>query len=145
MILEFSKTIEQFGLTPIEARLYAYLYLKEEALTLDQMSEDLGNSKTSMSNSVRSLDSAHLIEKVWRKGVRKHLYKANKEVYKSFMDMYQKKWLDVIEHQMEALESLKREIPKGKAEAERRKQLLSLFKFHKDLQDSFLGLGENKK
>lgn len=37
IIKEFSKTIEQFGLNPLEARLFSYLYLSGEALTLDEM------------------------------------------------------------------------------------------------------------
>lgn len=137
MILEFSKTIEHFELTPTEARLFAYLYLKQEALTLDQMSEDLGNSKTAMSNSVRFLESAHLIQKVWRKGVRKHLYMANKELYKSFIQSYKSKWLDMIHHQLEALHFLMENIPEGCREEELADQLQTIIHFHKDLQETF--------
>jgi len=144
MILEFSKTVEQFELTPIEARLFAYLYLKQEPVTLDQMSEDLGNSKTSMSNSVRSLEAAHLIQKVWRKGVRKHLYMANEALYKSFMQTYKNKWMDTIEHQLEALYLLKEEIPTGKAEDKLTEQLNTIIDFHEELRKTFLHITINE-
>lgn len=67
IIIEFAKTIELFGLTPAEARLFVYLYLQEEPQTLDEMGEALGKSKTSMSTSIRSLSDSNLVTRVWKK------------------------------------------------------------------------------
>jgi len=39
IMLEFSKTIEVFDLSPVEARLFAFLYLEGEPLTLDEMKD----------------------------------------------------------------------------------------------------------
>ena len=39
IMLEFSKTIEMFDLSPVEARLFAFLYLEGEPLTLDEMKD----------------------------------------------------------------------------------------------------------
>ncbi|UJL47571.1 MarR family transcriptional regulator [Virgibacillus sp. NKC19-16] len=107
LMLEFSKTVGNFGLSPVEARLFAYLYLSEEPLTLDDMSEALGKSKTSMSTSIRSLSDLNLVTRVWKKGVRKDLYQANNQLFKTFMNSYINKWLDTTKHQKDALEDNK--------------------------------------
>ncbi|HLR03579.1 MAG TPA: transcriptional regulator [Virgibacillus sp.] len=103
IILEFAKTIEMFGLTPLEARLFVYLYLQDQPKSLDDMSEALGKSKTSMSTSIRNLSDANLVTLVWRKGVRKDLYVANNQLFKSFMNSYTNKWINATKHQKDAL------------------------------------------
>ncbi|MUV36597.1 putative HTH-type transcriptional regulator [Lentibacillus sp. JNUCC-1] len=76
IIMEFAKTAELFGLTTLEARLFAYMYLEDRPLTLDEMSEAIGKSRTSMSNGVRGLLDLKLVTRVWKKGERKDLYQA---------------------------------------------------------------------
>ncbi|MDY0406243.1 helix-turn-helix domain-containing protein [Virgibacillus sp. 179-BFC.A HS] len=110
IIAEFAETIEMFGLTPLEARLFAYLYLTEKTMTLDEMSEALGKSKTSMSTSIRSLAEHNLVSRVWIKGVRKDLYQANDQLYKLFTSSYKNKWLEAVEHRQLALTEIKEQI-----------------------------------
>lgn len=98
-MIEFSKTIELFGLTTVEARLFAYLYLSEEDLTLDEMADALGKSKTSISTNIRSLAELNLVTRVWKKGVRKDLYQANSQLFKTFMTSFQRKWIDIARRQ----------------------------------------------
>jgi len=144
IMIEFSKTIELFDLTPIEARLFSCLYLIGEPLTLDDMSELLGNSKTSMSNSVRTLLEMNLVKRVWRKGERKNLYEANNSLFKSFMNSYIYKWNETITHQKDSLLKLKKLINEQKKDHKPDRKLLDLekrlqhiIKFHKLLNDSF--------
>ncbi|MDY0407816.1 GbsR/MarR family transcriptional regulator [Virgibacillus soli] len=105
---EFAKTVELFGLTPLEARLFAYLYLTEDIMTLDEMSEALGKSKTSMSTSIRGLAELNLVSRVWRKGVRKDLYRANTQLFKLFITSYMNKWVDATNHRKEGLYEIKK-------------------------------------
>lgn len=114
LMMEFSKTVESFGLSPVEARLFAYLYLSEEPLTLDDMGEALGKSKTSMSTSIRALSDLNLVTRVWKKGVRKDLYQANNQLFKTFMNSYINKWLDTTKHQKDTLEDNKHLIDEKK-------------------------------
>lgn len=107
IISEFAKTIEMFDLTPLEARLFAYLYLSEEPKTLDDMSEALGKSKTSMSTNIRNLSDLNLVTLVWKKGVRKDLYQANQQLFKIFMTSYIRNWRDTTNHRKNALEKIK--------------------------------------
>ncbi|GAB3790183.1 GbsR/MarR family transcriptional regulator [Virgibacillus kimchii] len=103
---EFAKTLEMFDLSPSEARLFAYLYISEKALTLDEMAVALGKSKTSMSTNIRSLYEINLVTRVWKKGVRKDHYQANPQLFKAFMNTYISKWVDAATHQMQSLKEI---------------------------------------
>lgn len=100
---EFSKTLEMFGLSPQDARLFVTLYLHQSPMTLDEMSEALGKSKTAMSNGVRALLDQGLVERVWKKGFRKDLYQANENLYRNFMSSYIKKWQEAAIEQKNTL------------------------------------------
>ncbi|MFC2947949.1 GbsR/MarR family transcriptional regulator [Virgibacillus sediminis] len=142
IITEFSKTLGMFGLTPVEARLFAYLYLVNEPVTLDGMSEAIGKSKTSMSTSIRSLLDMNLVTRVWKKGVRKDLYQANSQLFKSFMNSYMNKWLAAATHQQDALVSIEEEINEVKEPAtgeilKLKEYLQDIIKFHEQVADLF--------
>ncbi|MYL32361.1 transcriptional regulator [Pontibacillus yanchengensis] len=106
-VTEFSKTLEMFSLTPSEARLFVTLYIEGEPMTLDEMSEALAKSKTSMSTGIRTLLDLNLVERVWKKGVRKDLYQANDNLFPKFMASYVQRWLDAACRQKQSLEETK--------------------------------------
>ncbi|WP_164669575.1 GbsR/MarR family transcriptional regulator [Virgibacillus doumboii] len=139
IMLEFAKTIEMFGLTPLEARLFVYLYIKDKPMTLDEMSEALGKSKTSMSTSSRNLSDLNLVTRVWKKGVRKDLYEGNSQLYKSFMNTYTNKWIDAVDHQKDSLEEVRKELEQHNHEQDPKihQQLLKIIEFHKEVEASF--------
>ncbi|ARI78107.1 GbsR/MarR family transcriptional regulator [Halobacillus mangrovi] len=110
VIHEFSKTLEMFGLTPADARLFVTLYINRSPMTLDEMSEALGKSKTSMSTGVRGLVDQGLVERVWKKGVRKDLYQANENLYKNFMSSYIKKWQKAAYEQEGSLKGIENDL-----------------------------------
>lgn len=84
VISALADTMDLYGVTPSVGRLYGMLYFMDEPVTLDQMSEELGMSKPTMSTSIRSLQNIDMVHKVWKKGVRKDLYEAEKDFSKSF-------------------------------------------------------------
>lgn len=144
IMVEFAKTIEMFDLTPLEARLFAYLYLEEKALTLDDMSDALGKSKTSMSTGIRSLLDMNLVTRVWKKGVRKDLYRANFHLFKSFMISYINKWIDAANHQKDSLDELNEKIMQLKEGLNNKDKLMTIEKrlnniieFHQLVEQSF--------
>ncbi|WP_430787825.1 GbsR/MarR family transcriptional regulator [Virgibacillus flavescens] len=146
IVVEFAKTIELFDLTPLEARLFAYLYLTEGTLTLDEMSEAIGKSKTSMSTSIRSLLDINLVTRVWKKGVRKDLYQANAHLFKTFMNSYINKWIDAISHQKSSFDEIKSNLdaaPTDKNIEFLNKRLISIMEFHKNIEKSFHHLKNN--
>ncbi|SDM00579.1 GbsR/MarR family transcriptional regulator [Sediminibacillus halophilus] len=103
---EFAKTVEMFGLTPSEARLFAILYLVGVPMTLDEMSEALGKSKTSMSTGIRTLLELNLVERVWKKGERKDFYRADENLYRKFMSAFIHKWVDAASRHKQSLEQI---------------------------------------
>ncbi|MFD1037660.1 GbsR/MarR family transcriptional regulator [Virgibacillus byunsanensis] len=141
IMVEFSKTVEMFGLSPLEARLFAYLYLEEKPLTLDDMSEALGKSKTSMSTSIRTLAELNFVTRVWKKGVRKDLYEANDQLYKSFMNVYINKWIDAANNQKDSLLQINNELRNVESEdTVISKRLNNIIDFHKQIEKSFRGM-----
>lgn len=92
IVESIAQNIHLYGLPPSAGRQYGMMFFQNRPLTLDDMSEELGMSKTSMSTSVRALSEAKLVERVWERGVRKDLYKANDDWYQNFIDMFSIKW-----------------------------------------------------
>jgi len=99
-----AQNMNLYGITPSAGRLYGLLFFSDKPLTLDEMKEELGMSKTSMSTSVRSLVDLNMVEKVWVKGERKDLYKIKEDWYQCFFDYFSIKWRTAITMNSSAME-----------------------------------------
>lgn len=99
-----SKNMNLYGVTESVGRLYGALYFQEGPLTLDEMKDELGMSKTTMSTSVRSLMELKMVGKVWKKGIRKDLYEAELDWYQTFIDFFTIKWRTGISINISAME-----------------------------------------
>lgn len=102
-ISEIAKNIHLYDLSPSTGRLYGTVFFSEEPMTLDEMSEEMGMSKTSMSTGIRSLLEANMVERVWEKGIRKDLYQTEEDWYKSFSTVFIKRWRQATEMNLEAI------------------------------------------
>lgn len=145
IINEFTKTIEMFALTPSEARLFVTLYLNGEPMTLDEMSDALGKSKTSMSTGIRTLLDQKLVERVWKKGERKDYYQADEALYKKFMSNYTQRWLELANRQKEALSEIKYQIEvshvkEGQEFEHLMEKIQAMIEFHVSLEEVFEGI-----
>lgn len=92
VIESIAQNIHLYGLTPSSGRQFGTMFFHNEPLTLDDMTEELGMSKTSMSTSVRALSDLKLVERAWKRGVRKDLYQVTDDWYQSFIDLFSIKW-----------------------------------------------------
>lgn len=92
IIESIAKNIHLYGLTPSAGRQFGTMFFHGEPLTLDEMTEQLGMSKTSMSTSVKALTDLKLVERAWKRGVRKDLYQVKDDWYQSFLDLFSIKW-----------------------------------------------------
>ncbi|MBP1942407.1 GbsR/MarR family transcriptional regulator [Cytobacillus luteolus] len=99
-----AQNMNLYGITPSAGRLYGLLFFSDKPLTLDDMKEELGMSKTSMSTSVRSLLELNMVEKVWVKGERKDLYTIKEDWYQCFFDFFTIKWRTAITTNTSAME-----------------------------------------
>lgn len=99
-----SQNMGLYGVTPSIGRLYCLLFFSKKPLTLDEMKEELGMSKASMSNAVRTLLELNMVEKTWRKGVRKDLYVVSDAPHQRFFDYFTTKWRSATESNVCAIE-----------------------------------------
>ncbi|TFB13037.1 GbsR/MarR family transcriptional regulator [Filobacillus milosensis] len=92
VINSIAETMDLYGVTPSIGRLYATLYFKHNPQTLDDMKDELGMSKPSMSTAVRKLQDINIVKKVWEKGSRKDLFMAEKNFFHYFSQFFGDKW-----------------------------------------------------
>ncbi|MFC4324282.1 GbsR/MarR family transcriptional regulator [Litchfieldia salsa] len=104
VIDSIAQNMNLYGITPSAGRLYGLLFFSDKPLTLDEMKDELGMSKTSMSTSVRSLLDLNMVEKVWVKGERKDLYTIKEDWYQCFFDFFTIKWRTAITMNSSAME-----------------------------------------
>lgn len=109
-IFTLSKLINLYGLSLSESRLYSILFLENSPMTLDEMSQSLGMSKTSMSTGVRSLLDTQMVEKTWKKGIRKDLYIVEEDLYKAFSNSFIDQWHSAINHHMKTLKEISNQL-----------------------------------
>lgn len=76
MIEAGGRTAQSFGLNRLLGQIYTLLYLSDEPQSLDQMCQQLGVSKASVSIACRQLESWGALKRVWRRGDRKDYYGA---------------------------------------------------------------------
>ncbi|MFG6120335.1 MULTISPECIES: choline uptake/conversion transcriptional regulator CudC [Thalassobacillus] len=98
-----AETMDLYGVTPAAANLYATMYF-EDQMTLDEMREELGMSKPSMSTSVRRLQEIKMVKKTFTRGSRKHTYAAEKNFFRSFMAFYCQMWEREAKMNLDAIE-----------------------------------------
>lgn len=111
VIETIAQNMNLYGVTPSVGRLYGAMFFYNKPLTLDDMKDVLGMSKTSMSTSIRTLADLKMVEKIWKKGVRKDLYIVEEDWYQTFIDLFSIKWrhgvtmnIDAIQKSLEELE-----------------------------------------
>lgn len=92
MIDTIAETMDFYGVSRSVGRLYGTMYFKHQPMTLDDMKEDLGMSKPSMSTSVKRLQEINIVKKVWQKGSRRDLFTAEKNFFNYFNEFFGSKW-----------------------------------------------------
>ncbi|WP_099354130.1 choline uptake/conversion transcriptional regulator CudC [Fredinandcohnia onubensis] len=99
-----AQNMNLYGVTPSVGRLWGLMYFHDEPMTLDDMKQELGMSKTSMSTSVRNLVDLKMVDKVWKKGIRKDLYEVEEDWYQTFIDFFTIKWRSGISMNVSAIQ-----------------------------------------
>src|SRR5690625_1274714 len=102
-----SETMDLYGATPAEGRLYATMYFNEQ-MNLDEMREELKMSKPSMSTSVRKLQGNGMVKRIFQRGTRKHTYSAEKDFFRSFMSFYCQRWEREVKWTLKAIKEAQR-------------------------------------
>lgn len=91
VIYAVAETMDLYAVTPAAGRLYAIMQF-EDQMNLDEMREELGMSKPSMSTSVRKLQEIDMMKKKFQRGSRKHTYVAEKNYFNTFTSYFCHMW-----------------------------------------------------
>lgn len=110
VIESIGKNMDLYGVTLSIGHLYGNMYFNQEPVTLDEMSETMGMSKTSMSTGMRTLHDLKMINKVWGKGSRKDLYEVVPDWHQNFADFFSIKWRKAVDQNMSVLNRSMKEI-----------------------------------
>ncbi|WP_308639894.1 GbsR/MarR family transcriptional regulator [Paenibacillus silvisoli] len=110
VIDSIGKNMDLYGVTLSIGHLYGYMFFRNSPITLDQMSETMGMSKTSMSTGMRTLMDLKMIDKVWGKGSRKDFYEVVPDWHQNFTDFFSIKWRKAVESNMASLQKSLKEI-----------------------------------
>jgi DNA-binding transcriptional regulator GbsR (MarR family) len=97
---DVARLLTPWGVPPVAARLYGYLLLCPRPVTLDQITEDLGISKSSASVAARLLESYTLARRHSEPGTKRALY-AVADDYEAMIQQ-QNRLLDALAKQLNA-------------------------------------------
>mgnify|MGYP001271668760 FL=1 len=92
------RTAQTFGVSRLLGQIYTLLYIRDEALSLDQIVEALSVSKASVSIACRQLQSFGAIRRVTQRGDRRDFY----EAVQDFRGLLQNGLLPILEKKLES-------------------------------------------
>lgn len=103
VIESIGNNMDLYGITLSTGHLYGMMFFEDKPMTLDEMGQEMGMSKTSMSTGVRTLLDLKMVKKVWGKGSRKDLYEVERDWYQNFADFFVIKWRLSLEINLQSL------------------------------------------
>jgi DNA-binding transcriptional regulator GbsR (MarR family) len=74
---------QDLGTGRITGQIMVYLYLQENECSLDDIAEELGLSKASISIAVRKLEQFGLVRNVWKSGDKRKYYRSAENIAKA--------------------------------------------------------------
>ncbi|WP_085993369.1 GbsR/MarR family transcriptional regulator [Oceanobacillus senegalensis] len=95
-IEKITDNMNAFGVSTSVGRVLGIIYMNREPMTLDELSEETGMSKTRMSQVVREMQDLNIAERVFKKGVRKDLYQVEEDYYQTFISLFTSTWQKAI-------------------------------------------------
>ena len=118
VIETIGNNMDLYGVTMSVGHLYGHMYFSDAPVTLEEMVQVMGMSKTSMSTGMRTLIDLKMVSKVWGKGSRKDLYTVETDWHQTFVDYFSVRWRKSMEMNVTALRRSLAELETLKREAE---------------------------
>ncbi|WP_222430681.1 GbsR/MarR family transcriptional regulator, partial [Bacillus paralicheniformis] len=87
-IEKIAENMNTYGISSTVGRVLGIIYMNRKPMTLNELSEETGMSKTRMSQVVREMLDLNIAEKVFEKGVRKDLYDVEQDYYQTFISLF---------------------------------------------------------
>ncbi len=105
IIERFGVFHEQMGMQPVVGRLLGYLLLTDTGeATFQDFVDDLGISKSAVSNSLNVLQAMNVIDYITKPGDRKRYFRLKKQSFREIMESQISKVLQIRELFIQALE-----------------------------------------
>ncbi|MFS0786401.1 GbsR/MarR family transcriptional regulator [Shouchella sp. 1P09AA] len=95
-----ANNMETFGVSSTVGRLLGIIYMNRQAMTLDDLADKTGMSKTRMSQVMRQMISLNIAEKEFVKGSRKEHYNVESDYVQTFISLFTTSWKEVITRNM---------------------------------------------
>ncbi|WP_431308906.1 choline uptake/conversion transcriptional regulator CudC [Halalkalibacter flavus] len=109
VIDSIAETMDLYGVTRSVGVLYGTMYFEDE-MTLDEMLEELGMSKPSMSTGVKKLQEYNIVKKTFQRGSRKHSFVAEKDFFRFFNNFFSRKWEREVTINLDAISRAQKEL-----------------------------------
>jgi DNA-binding transcriptional regulator GbsR (MarR family) len=91
VIEAISSTMDLYGAAPSVGTLYGTMFFEDRPMTLEEMKDMMGMSKSNMSYAARALLESKMITKLNTKQQRKDLYQAEGDFYRAFQNFFTSK------------------------------------------------------
>ncbi|WP_289487276.1 GbsR/MarR family transcriptional regulator [Fictibacillus enclensis] len=96
LVEKIADNMHTYGVSTTVGRVLGIIYMNRKPMTLDELSEATGMSKTRMSQVVREMVDLNIAEKVFEKGIRKDLYNVEQDYYQTFISLFTSNWQKTI-------------------------------------------------
>ncbi|WP_274361765.1 GbsR/MarR family transcriptional regulator [Paenibacillus thermotolerans] len=103
VIETIGNNMDLYGITMSIGHMYGHMYFSNEPVTLDDMGDVMGMSKTSMSTGMRTLTDLKMVHKVWGKGSRKDLFDVERDWHQTFVDYFSIRWRKSVEMNVQVI------------------------------------------
>lgn len=110
VVRSIAETMDLYGVTPSVGKLYGTMYFRKDSMSLDEMKDELGMSKPSMSTAVKALQEIDMMKKTWRKGSRRDQFVSEKDFFKLFIQYFCKMWEREVKINLDAIEETRNEL-----------------------------------
>jgi len=99
-----AQTMDLYGVNYTFGQLYGVMFFEDRPMTLEEMQENMGMSKSNMSYAIRSLLETQMVTKLKEKEERKDLYVAETDFFHVFQTFFADKLQREIDVMKEAIE-----------------------------------------
>ncbi|RKQ34563.1 GbsR/MarR family transcriptional regulator [Oceanobacillus halophilus] len=117
-IEKITDNMNAFGVSTSVGRVLGIIYMHQDAMTLDELSEETGMSKTRMSQVVREMIDLNIAERVFKKGVRKDLFQVEEDYYQTFISLFTSTWQKAINRSRTFEQRIKNKLEEIQADEE---------------------------
>ncbi|MUV37822.1 HTH-type transcriptional repressor OpcR [Lentibacillus sp. JNUCC-1] len=95
IIQQITTNMKSYGYPGTIGHVIAVVYYHNAPMSLDELAQETGMSKTRMSQVLREMVQLNIAEKVFVKGSRKDYYTIESDYYKTFISLFTSNWREV--------------------------------------------------